>query len=46
MRMYWLREREILKQFRFYWRAGPTNKADYETKHLPQAIIKMNDLKY
>ena len=33
MRMYWLREREILKQFRFYWRAGPTNKADYETKH-------------
>ena len=33
MRMYWLRERETQKQFRFYWRAGPTNKADYETKH-------------
>jgi hypothetical protein len=33
MRMYWLREHETQKQFRFYWRAGPTNKADYETKH-------------
>ena len=33
MRMYWLRERQVQKQFRFYWRAGPTNNADYETKH-------------
>ena len=34
MRMFWLRDREVQKQFRFFWRPGPTNdKADYQTKH-------------
>ena len=34
MRMFWLRDREVQKQFRFFYRPGPTNiKADYQTKH-------------
>jgi hypothetical protein len=33
MHFYWLRDRESQKQFRIYWRPGPTNKADYWTKH-------------
>ena len=33
MRFHWLRCRERQKQFRTYWRAGPTNKGDYVTKH-------------
>eukprot|EP00984_Skeletonema_dohrnii_P035602 scaffold35592_cov594-Skeletonema_dohrnii-CCMP3373.AAC.1 len=33
MRFHWLRDRECQKQFRFYWRPGKTNYADYWTKH-------------
>ena len=33
MRFHWLRDRETHKQFRIYWRPGPTNWADYWTKH-------------
>ena len=29
----WPRCREAQDQFRFFWRPGPTNKADYWTKH-------------
>ena len=35
MRFHWLRDRETHKQFRIYWRPGPTNWADYWTKHHP-----------
>ena len=38
MCFHWLRDRSISqKQFRFYWRPGPTNYADYWTKHHPAA---------
>ncbi len=37
MRFHWLRDRETLQQFRFYWRPGQTNLADYWTKHHPAA---------
>ena len=35
MRFYWLRCRINQKQFRFHWRPGTTNLADYWTKHHP-----------
>jgi hypothetical protein len=35
MRYYWLRSREAQGQFRYYWKPGPTNLADYWTKHHP-----------
>jgi hypothetical protein len=37
MRFHWLRDRECQKQFRFYWRPGKLNYADYWTKHHPAA---------
>ena len=37
MRFHWLRDCSTQKQFRFYWRPGPTNYADYWTKHHPAA---------
>jgi hypothetical protein len=38
VRFHWLRDRSInQKQFRFYWRPGPTNYADCWTKHHPAA---------
>ena len=38
MRFHWLRDRGVnQKQFRFYWRPGPLNYADYWTKHHPPA---------
>ena len=37
MRFHWLRDRETLRQFRFYWRSGKLNLADYFTKHHPAA---------
>lgn len=40
MRFHWLRNRETLKQFRFYWRPGNMNLADYWTKHHPAAHHK------
>eukprot|EP00804_Cyclotella_cryptica_P025587 CCRYP_002823-RE/>CCRYP_002823-RE protein AED:0.29 eAED:0.29 QI:0/0/0/1/0/0/2/0/609 len=33
MRFHWLRDRECQAQFKFYWRPGKTNYADYWTKH-------------
>ena len=33
MRFHWLLFRANQCQFRTYWRAGPTNKGDYVTKH-------------
>eukprot|EP00804_Cyclotella_cryptica_P026099 CCRYP_013955-RF/>CCRYP_013955-RF protein AED:0.47 eAED:0.47 QI:0/-1/0/1/-1/0/1/0/203 len=33
MRFHWLRDREAQLQFRFYWRPGKSNLADYWTKH-------------
>jgi hypothetical protein len=38
MHFHWLRDCSInQKQFQFYWRPGPTNYADYWTKHHPVA---------
>jgi hypothetical protein len=33
----WLKDRQAKEQFRFYWRSGKTNLADYFTKHHPVA---------
>lgn len=33
MRFYWVQDRVSQKQFKVYWRPGPTNLADYFTKH-------------
>ncbi len=33
MRFHWLRCRDTQGQFRYYWRPGPKNRADYWTKH-------------
>ena len=33
MRFHWLRDRECQQQFKFYWRPGKMNYADYWTKH-------------
>ncbi len=33
MRFHWLQDREAQKQFKFYWRPGTQNLADYWTKH-------------
>jgi hypothetical protein len=33
MRFHWLRDRKAQRQFRFFWQPGPTNRADYWTKH-------------
>ena len=35
MRFHWLRCRKNQEQFRFHWRPGTTNLADYWTKHHP-----------
>ena len=36
MKFHWLRDREAQGQFRFYWRDGPSNDADYPSKnHCP-----------
>ncbi len=37
MQFEWLKDREAKDQFRFYWRSGKTNLADYFTKHHPAA---------
>jgi hypothetical protein len=37
MRFHWLRDCSMQKQFRFYWRPGPTNYDNYWTKHHPAA---------
>jgi hypothetical protein len=33
MRCHWLCDRKTQDQFKYYWRPGPTNHADYWTKH-------------
>ena len=33
MRFHWLRDRESQQQFKYYWRPGTNNRADYFTKH-------------
>jgi len=33
MHFEWLKDRETKEQFRFFWRAGKTNLADFFTKH-------------
>ncbi len=33
MQFHWLRNRATQQQFRFYWRPGGKNYADYYTKH-------------
>ena len=35
MRFYWLQCRDAQGQFKYYWRPGPTNLANYWTKHHP-----------
>jgi hypothetical protein len=35
MRFYWLRYRDAQGQFKYYWKPGPTNLANYWTKHHP-----------
>ena len=35
MRFYWLKDRDVQKQFHIHWRPGSTNLADYPTKHHP-----------
>ena len=37
MRFHWLRDRMLQKFFRFYWRPGTLNWANYFTKHHPAA---------
>ena len=33
MKYWWMRDRSDRKQFRYYWGAGKSNRADYWTKH-------------
>ena len=40
MRFHWLRDRESQKQFKYYWRPGKENLADYWTKHFCTAHHK------
>ena len=35
VRFHWLRFRDAQEQFRYYWRPGSQNWADYWTKHFP-----------
>ena len=35
MRYHWLREKDTLNAFRYYWDKGENNEADYFTKHHP-----------
>ena len=37
MRFHWLQFRNAQGQFRYYWQQGPTNLANYCTKHHPTA---------
>ena len=40
MRFHWLRDRDAQGQYRFYWRPGTQNLADYFTKHHPASHHK------
>ena len=37
MCFHWLRDREVQRQLRFYWREGTKNLVNYPTKHRPTA---------
>ena len=39
IRLYWLRCQMTQGQFRVYWAPGPSNEADYTTKHHPPNTI-------
>ena len=38
MKYHWLRDKETLRLFRYYWARGDVNEADYFTKHHPPNI--------
>jgi hypothetical protein len=42
MRFHWLRCRKAQQQFKYYWRPGTQNLADYFTKHHPASHHKAN----
>jgi len=46
MRVYWVRDRILQKQYQLIWRKGITNMADYFTKHHPPWHHKMMRYKY
>jgi hypothetical protein len=46
MRYYWVQDRVAQKQFHVYWRPGPTNRADYHTKHHPPAHHRKERSRY
>ena len=35
MRLHWLRDRALRKQFKIIWEKGALNRSDYHTKHHP-----------
>ena len=42
MQLHWLHDRKCQQQFKFYWRPGKENNADYWTKHhLPSHHVNM-----
>ena len=46
MRVYWVRDRVLQKQYQLIWRKGTTNMADYFTKHHPPWYHKQMRYKY
>ena len=46
MRFNWLRDKELQKIIRVYWRKGSENEADYTTKHFPPDYHKKIRKKY
>ena len=46
MRFHWLRCRMAQSQFRFHWRPGTSNLADYRTKHHNGAHHKISEERY
>ena len=46
MRYHWLRDKNLHKQFRYYWAKGEENEGDYFTKHHPPKHHIANRFKY
>ena len=46
MRVYWVRDRILQKQYQLIWRKGKTNMADYFTKHHPPWYHKQMRYRY
>ena len=44
MNMYWLRDKEFLKQIQVYWDKGKNNDTDYFTMHFLPVFTSSNDL--